>query len=148
MRVMLILGAVLGLLAVSSNSAPPADSVKNLFPTYERLSQALNQDDLIGAQKIAQQLEIEGKAADNKTLAAHATDLQLSDSLFEARLEFKAISMVFIELIKGKSGYHIFRCEMPTPGCLMKNYDWVQSDTTIANPYLGQVMPGCGVMKE
>ena len=143
-----ILGAVLGLLTVTSNAALPTDALQNLFPTYERLSHALNQDDLIGAQKIAQQLEIEGKAANNKTLAAHAADLQQRDSLFEARLEFKAISMVFIELIKGKSGYHIFRCEMPPPGCLMKNYDWVQSDTTITNPYLGQAMPGCGVMKE
>jgi hypothetical protein len=125
-----------------------ADTVPSLLPTYEKLSNALFQDDLAEAHRMARELAAEAKKAENEAIAAQAADLEQSDSLFEARREFKTISAAIIEIARGRSGYHIFTCQMPNTPCLMKDCDWVQSTTTIANPYLGQFMPGCGIRKE
>jgi hypothetical protein len=89
-----------------------ADTVSNLLPIYEKLSNALFQDDLAEAQRMARELAAEAKKAENEAIAAHAADLEQSDSLFEARREFKTTSTTIIEIARGRSGYHIFTCQM------------------------------------
>jgi hypothetical protein len=140
--------AIMQLIALTLNYAACADTVANLLQAYEKLSNALFQDDLVAAQRTASKLANEAKTAKNETVAIHAADLAISDSLFGARQQFKKISAAIIEIARQKRGYHIFTCAMPQTPCLMKDCDWVQSISTIENPYLGQFMPGCGMVKE
>jgi len=79
-----------------------ADTVPNLLPTYEKLSNALFQDDLAETQRMPRELAAEAKKTENEAIGAHAADLEQSDSLFEARREFKTISAAIIEIARGK----------------------------------------------
>jgi len=125
-----------------------AGAIPDLLPIYENLSRALYQDDLFEAQKRARELANASLLVGHEEISGHATNLEQSESLFEARLEFRAISAAIVDMVRGRFGYYVFTCQMPTRACLMKESDWVQSNTVIANPYLGQFMPNCGMLRQ
>ena len=74
-------------------------------------------------------------------LGDSATDFDKANSLQGARSAFEKLSGLAKTKIAGQSGYYVAHCPM-------LNKDWVQTSTTIANPYGGKEMVGCGEIKK
>src|SRR5213080_4284224 len=64
-----------------------------------------------------------------------------ANSLQEARSAFEKLSGRAKTMIAGQSGYYVAHCPM-------LNKDWVQTSTTISNPYGGKDMVSCGEIKK
>jgi hypothetical protein len=120
--------ALIGL-AVSLQAAALSDQDKQFLNSYGKAHDALVADDLTGAKQAAANLGPAGA-----TLAK-------SKSLDEARSAFGKLSDKAVKLATGQSGYYVAHCPM-------KNKDWVQTSTTIANPYGGKDMISCGEIKK
>jgi hypothetical protein len=120
--------ALIGL-AVSLQAADLSDQDKQFLNSYGKAHDALVADDLAGAKQAAVDLGPAGA-----TLAK-------SKSLGEARLAFDKLSDKAVKLAAGQSGYYVAHCPM-------KNMDWVQTATTVANPYGGKDMISCGEIKK
>ena len=79
--------------------------------------------------------------------AAHALpggageDILKSSDLKAEREAFAALSQTAEKKVAGNLDYHVFYCPMAKK-------DWVQQNTTIANPYMGNDMLTCGVEKK
>ena len=58
-----------------------------------------------------------------------------------AREEFSKLSEHAIKLASGQSGYYVVNCPMV-------HKDWVQPAGQLSNPYAGQSMPTCGMIKK
>ena len=114
-------------------SALPAaaltDQNKQFLAAYDKVHHALAADDLAGATKAATELGTSG------------SELANSKSLSDARSAFTKLSSEAEKIAAGQSGYYIVHCPM-----LKK--DWVQTSTTIANPYGGKDMLTCGEIKK
>src|SRR5882724_3916243 len=119
--------ALIGL-ALSLQAANLSDQDKQFLTAYGKAHNALVADDLAGAKKAAPDLGPDG------------ADLSKSKSLDEARAAFGKLSDKAVKLASGQSGYYVAHCPM-------KNKDWVQTSTTIANPYGGKEMVSCGEIK-
>jgi len=115
--------------ALSLQAATLADQDKQFLTAYGKAHDALVVDDLASARKAGADLGIEG------------ADLSKSNSLDEARIAFGKLSERAVKLAAGASGYYVAHCPM-------KNKDWVQTSTTIANPYGGKEMISCGEIKK
>ena len=115
--------------AVSAQAANLSDKDKQFLAGYEKVHTALAADDLSTA-----------KAA-GKDLGEEGSDIAKVGSLKDARAGFEKLSSRAKTLVADQTGYHIFHCPM-----LEK--DWVQTSTTVANPYGGKDMVGCGEIKE
>jgi len=74
-------------------------------------------------------------------LGSDGADLSKSKSLDEARAAFAKLSDKAVKVAAEQSGYYVAHCPM-------KNKDWVQTSTTIANPYGGKEMISCGEIKK
>src|ERR1700687_1444587 len=120
--------ALLGF-AVSMQAAALSDQDKQFLGSYGKAHDALVADDLAGAKQAAADLGPAGA-----TLAK-------SKSLDEARLAFGKLSEKAVKLAAGQPGYYVAHCPM-------KNKDWVQTSTTVANPYGGKDMITCGEIKK
>src|SRR6266487_386749 len=116
-------------LALSLQAAALSDQDKQFLTTYGKAHDALVADDLASAKKAATDLGPDG------------ADLSKSKSLDEARAAFGKLSDKAVKLAAGQSGYYVAHCPM-------KNKDWVQASTTIANPYGGKEMISCGEIKK
>jgi hypothetical protein len=116
-------------LALSLQAADLSDQDKQFLTTYGKAHDALVADDLAGAKKAGADLGPDG------------ADLSKSKSLDEARAAFGKLSDKAVKLAVGQSGYYVAHCPM-------KNKDWVQTSTTIANPYGGREMISCGEIKK
>ena len=106
-------------LAVLLQAAALSDQDKQFLTAYGKAHDALVADDLASAKKVATDLGPDG------------ADLSKSKSLDEARAAFGKLSDKAVKLASGQSGYYVAHCPM-------KNKDWVQPSTTIANPYGGK----------
>ena len=115
--------------AVSAQAANLSDKDKQFLAGYEKVHTALAADDLSTAKAAAKDLGEEG------------SDIAKVGSLKDARAGFEKLSSRAKTLVADQTGYHIFHCPM-----LEK--DWVQTSTTVANPYGGKDMVGCGEIKE
>jgi hypothetical protein len=115
--------------AVSLQAAALSDQEKQFLSAYGKAHDALVADDLAGAKEAAVDLGPAG------------AELGKSNSLKEARDAFEKLSAQARQLTSGQSGYNVFHCPM-----LKK--DWVQTSTTIANPYGGKAMVSCGEIKK
>jgi hypothetical protein len=131
-----ISAGILGLLGLVAFAAEGAA----VLGSYEKVAQALVADDLSAAQKAANDLA--GKAEPASALSKHAAELSKSNSLQAARDHFKAVSGEAVSLAKGQEGWNVMSCPM------VKSGDWVQRGDKVANPYMGQKMPGCGGLKK
>jgi hypothetical protein len=116
--------------AITSASAVTlSDKDKQFLSGYEKAHSALAADNLNGAKAAANDLGSEG------------TELSKSSSLKEARTAFERLSVKAKQLATGQPGYYVAHCPM-----LSK--DWVQTSTTISNPYGGKDMVSCGEIKK
>ncbi len=115
--------------AVSAQAANLSDKDKQFLAGYEKVHTALAADDLSTARSAAKDLGEEG------------SDIAQAGSLKDARSGFEKLSDRAKTLVAGQSGYHVTHCPM-------LNKDWVQTSTTIANPYGGKEMIGCGEIQK
>lgn len=104
---------------------------------YLKVSAALFQDDLAGAQAAARDVAESG----DLVLTAPAKALAEAPNIEAARKEFVALSKQAVALSEGEPGFHVGSCPM------VENGLWVQTDTSVKNPYMGQKMPSCGSIK-
>ena len=116
-------------IAVSAQAANLSDKDKQFLAGYEKVHTALATDDLSGAKSAAKELGEEG------------SDIAKAGSLKDARAGFEKLSNRAKTLVAGQSGYHVAHCPM-------LNKDWVQTSTTIANPYGGKEMIACGEIQK
>ncbi|MFN2477387.1 MAG: hypothetical protein ABR526_13730 [Chthoniobacterales bacterium] len=119
----------LALIHVSASAANLNDQDKNFLAGYEKAHVALTTDNLDAAKAAALELGDAG------------ADLGKSASLKDARAAFEKLSDKAKQLAAGQPGYYVVNCPM-----LKK--DWVQTSTTISNPYAGKEMLTCGAIKK
>jgi hypothetical protein len=118
-----------GLSASLGHAANLSDQDKEFLTGYEKIHTALATDDLAGAKAAATDLGDSGN------------DIAKANSLKDARVGFEKLSAHAKTVAAGQSGYHVAHCPM-------LNKDWVQTSTTIANPYGGKEMIGCGEIQK
>ena len=118
-----------GLSATLGNAANLSGQDKKFLTSYEKIHIALAADDLAGAKTAATEL---GEAGN---------DIAKANSLNDARAGFEKLSAHAKKITPGQSGYHVAHCPM-------LNKDWVQTTTTISNPYGGKEMIGCGEIQK
>ena len=116
-------------IATSTQAATITEKDKQFLAGYEKISTALVADDLTGAKASAKALGDEG------------TEVANAASLKEARAGFEKLSTRAKTLVTGQPGYQVVHCPM-----LKK--DWVQTSTTVANPYGGKEMASCGEIQK
>jgi len=126
---LLLAALAFGVLASLGYAANLSDQDKKFLTTYEKVRAALVADDLAAAKVAANELGDSG------------SDIQKAKSLKDARAGFEKLSLRAKNITAGQDGYHVVHC-------LMLNKDWVQSSTTIANPYGGKEMIGCGEIQK
>jgi hypothetical protein len=116
-------------MTLSARAADLSDKDKQFLTDYDKIHVGLANDDLATAKSAAKDLGEEGAAIANTA------------SLKDARAAFEKLSTRAASLVAGQRGYYIVHCPM-----LKK--DWVQTSTTIANPYGGKEMATCGEIKK
>lgn len=128
--------------AVAENLPQPVSTV---FDSYVRIQTALAQDSL---QDVTKQAEAIAKAVDDDNTTTFSTNIvqqaegvAKATDLRGAREAFKPLSQSLIEYVSkypalAKSYRHVH--------CSMANADWLQSGSSVNNPYLGKAMAGCG----
>ena len=128
-KLSIICALALPFLSATTRAGELSSGDKQFLAGYEQIRAALSADDLNGAQKAAGSLPDSG------------TDVAKSQSLDQARVAFEKLSNKAVNLVSGQPGFYVFHCDMAKK-------DWVQTSTTVGNPYLGKEMAGCGQMKE
>jgi len=126
---LLFAAIALGMSASFGHAANLSDQDKKFLTSYEKIHTALAADDLAGAKAAATELGDSG------------SDVAKANSLKDARAGFEKLSAHAKAIATGQSGYHVAHCPM-------LNKDWVQTSTTIANPYGGKDMVGCGEIQK
>ena len=123
--------AAIALVMIASlgQAANLSDQDKKFLASYEKIHVALGADDLTAAKAAATELGDSG------------TDIAKAKSLQEARSAFEKLSGRAKTMIAGQSSYYVAHCPM-------LNKDWVQTSTTISNPYGGKDMVSCGEIKK
>src|SRR5438552_5991729 len=112
-----------------AQAANLSDQDKKFLTSYEKIHVALAGDDLASAKAAATELSDSG------------SDIAKANSLKDARASFEKLSSRAKTLAAGQPDYHVFHCPM-----LKK--DWVQTSTTVANPYGGKDMISCGEIQK
>ena len=118
-----------GMIASLGRAANLSDQDKKFLTSYEKIHIALAADVLTGAKAAATELGDSGN------------DIARANSLKDARAGFEKLSAHAKTIATGQSGYHVAHCPM-------LNKDWVQTSTTIANPYGGKGMISCGEIQK
>jgi Protein of unknown function (DUF3347). len=118
-----------GMIASLVQAANLSDQDKKFLTSYERIHVALVADDLASAKAAATELGDSG------------SDIAKANSLKDARAGFEKLSARAKTIAAGESGYHVAHCPM-------LNKDWVQTSTTVSNPYGGKDMVSCGEIKK
>ena len=118
-----------GVIASLGHAANLSDQDKKFLTSYEKIHIALAADDLAGVKAAATELGDSGN------------DIAKANSLNDARAGFEKLSAHAKTITAGQSGYHVAHCPM-------LNKDWVQTSTTVSNPYGGKAMIGCGEIQK
>jgi hypothetical protein len=129
LRALVATGIALTIIAVSAHAANLSDKDKQFLAGYEKVHTALVGDDLATAKSAAKDLGEDGR------------DIAKANSLKDARAGFEKLSGRAKSIVTGQSGYYVVHCPM------LKR-DWVQTSTTVANPYGGKEMVSCGEIKK
>src|SRR5438445_12034064 len=124
-----LVAVCVALAGATADEATLSNKDKQFLAGYEKAHTALVADDLSGAKAAAGDLGTEG------------AEVSKSASLKEARSAFEKLSAKAKQLAAGQPGYHVAHCPM-------LNNAWVQTTTTIANPYGGKGMISCGEIKK
>jgi hypothetical protein len=117
------------MIASFGHAANLSDQDEKFLTSYEKIHVALAADDLSGAKSAAAELGDLG------------SNIARANSLKNARIGFEKLSAQAKTIVAGQSGYHVAHCPM-------LNKDWVQTSTTISNPYGGKEMMGCGEIQK
>ena len=125
----LLMSAIALVSAASLHAAQLTAQDKEFLSSYEKVHHALAADDLAGAKDAA------------KSLGKDGSEVANAASLKGARASFEKLSARAKTLVAGQSDYHVVHCPM-----LKK--DWVQTSTTIENPYGGKDMVSCGEIQK
>jgi len=120
-------------------AALPKDQAKALFEPYDAIATALVADDLEAATLAASQLIERATQAEQPKLAKQARALANAGDLETAREAFLPLSNHAIQLLGQSEGMIVMTCPMVEDG------RWLQDDEKVANPYMGQRMPACGM---
>jgi hypothetical protein len=120
-----LLITAIAVVAISAQAANISDKDKQFLAGYEKIHAALVADDLGAAKTAAKELGGEGN------------NIAEASSLKDARAGFEKLGGHAKTLVAGQSSYHVYHCPM-------LNKDWVQTSTTVANPYGGKGMVSCG----
>ncbi len=118
-----------GVIASLGHAANLSDQDKKFLTSYEKIHVALAADDLAGVKAAATELGDSG------------SNIASANSLNDARAGFEKLSAHAKTITTGQNGYHVAHCPM-------LNKDWVQTSTTISNPYGGKEMIGCGEIQK
>ena len=118
-----------GVIASLGHAANLSDQDKKFLTSYEKIHIALAADDLAGRMTAATELGESGNG------------IAKANSLRNARAGFEKLTAHAKAITAGQSGYHVAHCPM-------LNKDWVQTSTTISNPYGGKEMIGCGEIQK
>jgi hypothetical protein len=128
-RTLLAAAIAMTVIAFSVQAANLSDKDKQFLAGYEKIHTALAADDLGSVKSAAKDMGEEGGGIANV------------GSLKDARAAFEKLSSRAKTLVAGRSDYHVFHCPM-------LNKDWVQTSTTVANPYGGKEIIGCGELQK
>jgi len=112
-----------------AQAANLSDQDKKFLTSYEKIHVALAADDLASAKAAATELGDSG------------SDIAQANSLKDARIGFEKLSARTKTIAAGQTGYYVAHCPM-------LNKDWVQTSTTISNPYGGKEMLRCGEIQK
>lgn len=112
-----------------AQAANLADADKQFLAGYEKVRAALAADDLAASKTAA------------AALGDNAAPVAKAGSLKEAREGFEKLSARAKSVAAGQPGYYVVHCPM-----LKK--DWVQTSSTVSNPYAGKAMLSCGEVKK
>jgi hypothetical protein len=129
LHALVAVGIALIAITFSAHAANLSDKDKQFLARYEKIHAALAADDLASAKSAARDLGEDGSQIVN------------ANSLKDARASFEKLSGRAKKLVAGQSGYYVVHCPM-------LNKDWVQTSTTVANPYGGKEMVGCGEIQK
>lgn len=107
---------------------------------YEMVRAGLAADDLAAAKNGATNLvtAVQEEFAGSKPMIDAAEKLAASESLDDARAAFGVISGEVTKVVQGQPGVFVMNCPM------VKNGVWIQTTSTIENPYMGKKMLACG----
>lgn len=139
--------------AGAESTANPGFADKLVEP-YLKIQVSLADDELSGARKGAESflsMLDDGKPSESlAALRGPAQSLADSEDIAGAREAFLELSNGFIEVIKAKGAaddltLYVAHCPMAFGN---KGADWLQSETTVANPYYGDRMLRCGMIRE
>jgi hypothetical protein len=122
--------------------------VQLVFDNYIQVQGALVKDSMAGVAKagaaMAKAIKGDSKQALPAKAAEQAEALGKAKDLEAARAAFKSLSESLVEFVKGQKAaagtYHVAYCPMAKAS-------WVQTGTTVLNPYMGKSMPHCGQLK-
>jgi Cu(I)/Ag(I) efflux system membrane fusion protein len=125
-----------------------AKPVQAVFDNYLKVQGSLALDSLQGVSALANEMAKTIKDDPNKGLsekaATQATALAQAQDLDTARAAFKDLSISLIAYLRTQKvtsgSYHEAYCPMAKAG-------WLQTGTTILNPYMGKAMAHCGEFK-
>ncbi len=112
-----------------------------LLSTYVQISNALAADNLGDAQTAAAQLACCLTCDNRAGLTDKVQAFTKAASLAEARALFKGISAAVVPIVADAGDHFVMTCPMAKA-------DWIQTDSSIANPYFGSSMLRCGSIKK
>ena len=127
------------LLIMSGGAAAQDKMVTEAFGHYEQIRSALSADSTKDVAKHAAMLAPMADMIGGAAAKQAAERLGTAKTLADARTQFGELSTALVPKFQAANiaGAHAFICTM-------KNKPWMQKGDTIANPYFGKAMPGCG----
>ena len=116
-----------------------------ILDKYEEIRAALVIDDLRAAKHAALALDKDLKPTPetpSTPLEGTVQEISVAPNLDKARTAFLTLSADVIPLADGVQGYYVM--ESPVPN----GAQWVQTSTTVDNPYVGKPMRGTGSLRK
>lgn len=131
----------------TSAETKPANPARLALASYERMSNALANDDLRSAQEAARTFSVAWQilceapevAEKMEECGEHLQAFLKETEIDAAREKFKLVSAEIIKLAEKEEGYIVMTCPMAG-----EKADWVQSSQEVRNPYHGARMLRCG----
>lgn len=123
--------------------APHAASaeVATLVASYEALSAAVFDADLPAIHTQARALASLAQKQHQEAIQKQAEAVAETTEIQAARQAFSKLSAAVIATVDDQPGFYVMECPM------FENGIWLQSTAELHNPYMGQRMPKCGVIK-